>query len=182
MPEALTNERTMIAPSRRRVEGWFASTRTVVSILLISTGCDRSTSPTLVPFSNAPSVNITPLEERVVSFCGDCHGYPTADLFPKSNWDSEVKRGFDFYNKADRNLDPPPFQDVVDYYKASAPDQLPLIPPTPDGPTPLREFKRSEIAGPVRATQRPFHMCRLSTLRIRKAPTFSDARWHAANS
>ncbi len=88
------------------------------------------------------------LRDRVVSFCGDCHGYPTADLFPKSNWDSEVRRGFEFYRKSDRKLAPPPIQDVISYYKAEAPDRLAIIPRTEDGPGPTRPLVRREIAGP----------------------------------
>ncbi len=113
-------------------------------------GCDRPDlpPPAHAPVAKAVPENMADLKDRVVSFCGDCHGYPTADLFPKRNWDAEVRRGFDFYHKSDRKLDPPPVQDVISYYEAAAPDRLPLIPRTPDGSGPRRSLVRGEIAGP----------------------------------
>src|SRR5262249_55549845 len=52
------------------------------------------------------------------------------------------------YRNSDRDLDPPPIQDVISYYKTEAPDRLPIIPRTPDGPGPKRSLVRGEIAGP----------------------------------
>jgi FG-GAP-like repeat len=113
-------------------------------------GCDRPAFPPPAPARIAKAVpeNKPAPKERVVSFCGDCHEYPTADLFPKQNWDAEVRRGFDFYRDSDRKLDPPPVEEVISYYKAAAPDSLPIIPRTPDGPGPMRSLMRGEIAGP----------------------------------
>ncbi|MGP0062674.1 MAG: FG-GAP repeat domain-containing protein [Isosphaeraceae bacterium] len=113
-------------------------------------GCDRPAPPPPAPTPVAKTVpeNKAPLEDRIVAFCGDCHGYPTADLFPRQNWDAEVRRGFAFYRNSDRKLDPPPVEDVVSHYQAAAPDRLPIIPRTPDGPGPSRPLVRIEIAGP----------------------------------
>src|SRR5262249_6285794 len=49
---------------------------------------------------------------------------------------------------SDRKLDPPPVEEVISYYNAAAPDSLPIIPRTPDGPGPMRSLTRGEIAGP----------------------------------
>jgi hypothetical protein len=113
-------------------------------------GCVEPTPPPTAPAPVAKSdaENQAALKDRIVSFCGDCHGYPTPDLFPKPNWQAEVRRGFDFYRDSDRKLDPPPEQDVIAYYEAAAPDRLPIIPRTSDGPGPSRPLVRGEIAGP----------------------------------
>jgi hypothetical protein len=113
-------------------------------------GCNQPALPPPVatPVAKAVSETKPALKERIVSFCGDCHAYPTPDLFPKPNWDAEVRRGFDFYRSSDRKLDPPPIQDVISYYEAAAPERLPVIPRTPDGPGPKRSLVRGEIAGP----------------------------------
>ena len=119
-------------------------TMLMVAIGLLS-GCDQPDRPppSPAPVAKAVPENKAALKDRVVSFCGDCHAYPTADLFPKRNWDAEVRRGFDFYRNSDRKLDPPPIQDVISYYEAAAPDRLPIIPRTPDGPGPMRSLVRS---------------------------------------
>ena len=126
-----------------------STTMLMVGIGLLP-GCDQPALPPPAPAPVAKAVpeNKAALKDRVVSFCGDCHGYPTADLFPKRNWDAEVRRGFDFYRNSDRKLDPPPVQDVISHYEAAAPDRLPIIPRTPDGSGPMRSMVRGEILGP----------------------------------
>jgi hypothetical protein len=116
----------------------------------VSPGCSKPAVPPPVPAPVASSHpgNETALGDRIVAFCGDCHPYPTADLFPKRSWEAEVRRGFDFYRKSDRRLDPPPVRDVIAHYEAAAPDRLPIILRTPDGPGPTRSLVRGEIAGP----------------------------------
>src|SRR5262249_29564911 len=113
-------------------------------------GCDNHAPPppAPAPVAKAVPVHEAALKDRIVSFCGDCHGYPTPDLFPKRSWGAEVRRGFDFYRASDRNLDPPPEQDVTAYYEAAAPDRLPIIPRTPDGSGPMRSLVHGEINGP----------------------------------
>ena len=113
-------------------------------------GCNHPALPPAptIPVAKAVPENKADPEHRVASFCGDCHGYPTPDLFPKQNWEAEVRRGFAFYRESDRQLDPPPVGDVIAYYEAAAPDRLPIIPPTPDGPGPTRSLSHGEIAGP----------------------------------
>jgi FG-GAP-like repeat len=110
--------------------------------------CDKPGLPPTVPVARVVPEEKSALKGRVVAFCGECHPYPPADTFPKSSWDAEVQRGFAFFRKSDRKLDPPPIGDVIAYYQAAAPDRLPIIPRTPDGPGPSRSLVRCEIAGP----------------------------------
>src|SRR5947209_735872 len=99
---------------------WFSvnspvsTTMLIVAISLLP-GCAKPVLPPSAPARLAKAVpdNKAALKDRVVSFCGDCHGYPAPDLFPKRSWDAEVRRGFDFYSKSDRKLDPPPVEDVI---------------------------------------------------------------------
>jgi hypothetical protein len=101
-----------------------------------------------IAIGNLLGAHISALQGSHRLVFGDCHGYPTADLLPKRNWEAEVRHGFDFYRNSDRSLDPPPVQDVISYYEAAAPDRLPILPLTPDGPGPVRSLVRGEIAGP----------------------------------
>jgi hypothetical protein len=105
-------------------------------------------SPRLPVAKAGPAEDRAAFKTRVVSFCGDCHAYPPADSFPKASWDAEVKRGFDFFRQSDRQLDPPPIEEVIAYYKSEAPESFPIIPRTPDGPGLARPLTRVEIAGP----------------------------------
>lgn len=131
-----------------------ANSNVVTTILMTSisivAGCGKPTVPLAAPVSPAKAVpdHQATLKNRIVAFCGDCHGFPSPELFPKPNWDAEVRRGFGFYASSDRKLDPPPIEDVISYYEAAAPDRLPIIPRTPDGPGPTRPLVRVEIAGP----------------------------------
>ncbi len=139
-----------MAPRKRIGVNPRVSTALVIAGIGLVTGCHR-TAPSLpapAPVAKADPDDKAALEDRIVAFCGDCHAYPTVDLFPKRSWEAEVRRGFDFYRKSDRHLDPPPVEDVIAYYEAAAPDRLSIIPRTPDGPRPSRALVRGEIAGP----------------------------------
>ncbi|MHB1555889.1 MAG: FG-GAP and VCBS repeat-containing protein [Isosphaeraceae bacterium] len=128
-----------------------ASVAVMLAGVGLASGCSRPTESSAQP--SAPLVGRTDAKEpasgkRIVAFCGACHPYPTADLFPKRNWEAEVRRGFDFYRKSDRRLDPPSIAEVIAHYEADAPESLPIIPRTPDGPGPARKLVREEIPGP----------------------------------
>jgi hypothetical protein len=114
-----------------------------VAVLVVS-GCGQK-DELIATVDTSKSI---PMKEQVVTFCGACHAFPTPDLFPKANWPSEVRRGFDFYRKSDLKLDPPSIEDVTAFYQAEAPSKYPVIPRTPDETDFHRQFKRSEIAGP----------------------------------
>jgi hypothetical protein len=134
---------------RKRVRSSLLVSITVMMMGLgLMTACDKPSPPSTVPVVQVIPEEKSALKARIVSFCGDCHPYPPADTFPRSSWDGEVRRGFAFFRKSDRKLDPPPIRDVIAYYQDAAPDRLPIIPRTPDGPGLSRSLVRTEIAGP----------------------------------
>ena len=117
-------------------------------VLGLVAGCNHSTGPPVsVPKVEDAPVR-PPLAEQVASFCGGCHPTPPPSTFPRANWDHEVRRGYDFHRKSGRELEPPPIQDVIAYYQNAAPEDLPTIPATPDGPGPSRSLTRIEVPGP----------------------------------
>ena len=59
---------------------------------------------------------------RIAAFCGDCHGMPRPDNYPRHAWRKEVRRGYQFYVQSGRDdLDPPPMNLVLAYYQSRAP-------------------------------------------------------------
>src|SRR5205814_7731793 len=84
----------------------------------------RDSGPGQPPAFVSPSP--TPdIARRVHDFCGACHPYPPADTFPKDAWQHEVEQGYEFFSRAGRNLEAPPLDEVVECYKARAPEKLP---------------------------------------------------------
>ncbi len=76
-------------------------------------GCHRNGSDTteIVPPPAAPVASgDTP--QRVKLFCGNCHEYPPADVFPRSAWKSNIERMYMFFGQSGRPLQPPPIEDV----------------------------------------------------------------------
>jgi hypothetical protein len=65
--------------------------------------------------------------EQVELVCGACHAYPAPDLFPRSQWKSEVERGFGFLELAHMKIAAPPVPSVVAYYENRAPATLPPL-------------------------------------------------------
>lgn len=131
---------------------WKPAARMVVLTAAVGLlpGCQKPAvpPPAANASANADAESKAALEQRIVAFCGDCHPYPGAELFPKRSWAAEVRRGFDFFRGSDLHLDPPPVEDAIAHYEAAAPDQLPVIPPTPDGPGLARPLVRGEVTGP----------------------------------
>jgi hypothetical protein len=79
------------------------------------------------PAAARPSSDIKQLRPRVEAFCGDCHAPPPPESFPRNAWYHEVERGYRFYLESQRNdLTPPPLADVVNFYRAQAPQELSL--------------------------------------------------------
>ena len=79
------------------------------------------TPPTPPP----PLLSAAELERQVHHFCGGCHAYPPAHTFPRSAWKDEVERGYQFFNKSNLKLTPPPSEQVIKYYEERAPLELP---------------------------------------------------------
>ncbi len=135
---------------------WVGAHRVLSAMIMLAgpglvSGCSGPKGPSAPPSAPVGGGNQAAkpsAEERIVAFCGACHPYPTPDLFPRRNWESEVRRGFDFYRKSDRRLDPPPIAEVIAHYQAAAPEHLPILPRTPDGPGLARTLVRAEVAGP----------------------------------
>ncbi|HJN11580.1 MAG TPA: VCBS repeat-containing protein [Pirellulaceae bacterium] len=70
-------------------------------------------------------------ESRVTAFCGDCHALPRPESFPRDAWHREVRQGYEKYILSKRNdLDPPPMQLTIAYYRSRAPEKL--VFPEPD--------------------------------------------------
>jgi len=86
-------------------------------------------------------------KERVDGFCGACHAYPPPETFPAHAWEREVERGFQFFEDADSDLQPPDIQAVVRYYEDRAAEELPVLEPTdPEAPRPAA-FERRSVFG-----------------------------------
>jgi len=62
---------------------------------------------------------------RVERFCGDCHGLPTPESFPREQWPREVRQGYDFYLASLRtDLPRPPEGEAIRYFQDSAPERI----------------------------------------------------------
>ena len=84
-------------------------------------GTDR-TQATPPPVNPSATPN---LPERIERFCGSCHENPSASTFPRSAWKKLVERMYWMSRDSGRNLQPPPFEEVVTYFEQRAPLQLP---------------------------------------------------------
>lgn len=62
---------------------------------------------------------------QVQYFCSSCHAYPPHDILPRSAWKEEVERGYRFFSESQLNRQPPPMEQVIGYYEALAPSELP---------------------------------------------------------
>ena len=112
-------------------------------VALAAAGCGGASPAT----SPGPQPAIAS-RDRVVDFCAACHAFPPPDSFPKSSWDGEVRRGFDFYRKSDMKLSPPSIASVVAFYEREAPAAYPIIPRTKSGTSCPVAFERRDVAGP----------------------------------
>ena len=64
-------------------------------------------------------------ESQVVAFCSECHALPLPENFPRDGWHAKVRRGYEYYARSGRNdLDPPPVQLTMAYYRSRAPEKL----------------------------------------------------------
>jgi hypothetical protein len=82
-------------------------------------------------------------EAEIRDFCTRCHLYPPADTFPRSAWNFEVNQAYKFLATSNLYVKPPPIEDVIKYYEAQAPVELPFpVIPTPPHPLPVRFEQR----------------------------------------
>jgi hypothetical protein len=105
--------------------------------------------PTIVPALS--SAEVEAVQSDVTVFCGNCHAVPAPESFPKVAWHEEVSRGFDFYMQSGRtDLDVPPLERIVTYFRSRAPDEI-VIPPARDDPAPAPvRFRASSSTGNAR--------------------------------
>lgn len=97
----------------------------LVAFFLSGCGGDAA-PPTSTSGEAVDEVDAVELHLQVVTFCGNCHACPSPDSFPRDAWFNEVQRGFKFYDESGReDLQRPRPVDVVDYYRARAPEKLP---------------------------------------------------------
>lgn len=104
-----------------------------------------------------PSIEIPPAEiakmpdsatqQQIETFCSNCHRLPAADQFPRSAWEHEVKRGFQFYRDSGRSdLQLPPLAAVTAYFEAQAPEVTRVsIPERTPRSSPVK-FRQAEFA------------------------------------
>lgn len=96
---------------------------------------------------DSTSVALDPqTEARIVAFCSDCHAMPRPEDFPRERWHTEVQRGYEFFSQSERNdLDPPPMQQVVEYFRSRAPQEV-VFPRPEEAQIPLRvQFTREKV-------------------------------------
>ena len=89
--------------------------------------------------SETDSVESPSLDQSSVSqikaFCGDCHGVPLAENYPRDAWHDKVSRAYQYYARSGRNdLEPPPIHETVTYYRSLAPEQI-VLPQPPEAQT-----------------------------------------------
>ena len=88
-------------------------------------------------------------EQKITTFCGDCHAMPPAESFPKRAWHDEVKRGYAFYYASDRTDLDVPVQDItLRYFTSRAPETLPIRTAAGVDVEWVSKFDRSEISIP----------------------------------
>jgi hypothetical protein len=90
---------------------------------LLLAGCHRAAPEEPPPAHLA--VPVAHIAEETHRFCSACHAYPPPDTFPRSAWKEEVERGYQFFGRSGMPLVAPPIAEVIKYYEAQAPEELP---------------------------------------------------------
>jgi hypothetical protein len=138
--------------SRGRGLGLWSGCALLLSTLgtfLVLQGCSRNgpNGADVAPPPVAPTA--TPhLPERIQRFCGSCHENPPADTFPRFAWKDLIERMYLMFNESGRPLQPPPIEEVVDYFEQRAPLQLPPA-----------VFSRADHPLPVRLQRLDYPVC-----------------------
>ena len=125
----------------------FLKAFTIAAMVFFMAGCQNASLPIPPPSSPANHALTPATEAAIVAFCGDCHAMPDPASFPKTAWDKEVRRGYDFYYASGRNsLAVPVFADTKHYFVTRAPEALALMEPGEVDSDWLNRFQRSPIA------------------------------------
>lgn len=120
-------------------------------ICMFGMGCGNNggTPTASIPLKLIPQEDVAEAtHDQVVALCAACHNYPPADSFPKHAWESEVKRGFRFYQESRLALNPPPVVSVIKYYENRAPAALPMISAAAESPDKCCRFERRGLRPP----------------------------------
>ncbi len=84
-----------------------------------------------------------PVPIAIHRFCGDCHELPNPASFVREVWYDEIHKGFEFYARSGRtDLEPPPLEDVLKFYRDRSPVQLAFPEPPPVDSEWLARFDR----------------------------------------
>ncbi len=66
-----------------------------------------------------------PVPIVIQRFCGDCHELPNPASFIREVWYDEIHKGFEFYARSGRtDLQPPPLEEVLKFYRERSPAQF----------------------------------------------------------
>ncbi len=96
----------------------------VAFVLAGSDRTQRQRYTSLLAPETPPEITAT-AQSRIKAFCGDCHALPRPESFDRDQWHDEVEKGYQFYAKSGRtDLDPPPMEQVVAYFRSRAPERL----------------------------------------------------------
>jgi hypothetical protein len=122
--------------TRRHGKRWLAALGLGLAVLgTAAYFTTRSEPPAAEPPDEPPPAEATTAE--VHRLCAACHAYPPADTFPKRAWRLEVRQGYDFFRNSNLRIPYPSLEAVVRYYESRAPEELPVLPPTPPSRPPV---------------------------------------------
>ena len=125
--------------------------------------------------ASAPAARTSPeTVAKIEAFCGDCHGVPRPNNYPRDDWYGAVRRGYSYYAGSGRtDLDPPIPHDVEVYYRSRA-AKMPDFPKPVAARTALRmRFSVEKLACSPYATMPPAISCiRWTRLQPRAKPVF----------
>lgn len=117
-------------------------------LLCLGLGCKPTPPPVAPSTTHVPATaSLTPAQDQKIrGFCGDCHAFPRADYSPRAAWHEEVQRGFGFYEESERvDLDPPPLQQVTQYFHDRAPEQLTVVDTFAQATSGSLKFSREDL-------------------------------------
>ena len=79
---------------------------------------------TLRPQQTLPSHAGTTTSAQIQTFCRTCHRFPSPEVFPKVVWPKKLKAKYDWLNRDQPLVVPPPMDDVIQYFVSRAPETL----------------------------------------------------------
>lgn len=113
----------------------------LISIILLFPGCNgskkfggslRGELELLGDRVDAQSDPNLPVPIAIQRFCGDCHELPNPASFIREVWYDEIHKGFEFYARSGRtDLQPPPLEEVLKFYRERSPAHFAFPEPPP---------------------------------------------------